>query len=79
MSRFVFLPVDSECAQLVKQRDTDCGSEWGRKNGGGWRRGGNLFHCETLWLSWWVGGQGEVKEKMGRVQHNEHNDKQRNF
>lgn len=36
MSRFVFLPVDSECDQLVKQRDPECGSG----GGGGGREGG---------------------------------------
>lgn len=35
MSRFVFLPVDSECDQLVKQRDTECGSGGGGGGGGG--------------------------------------------
>lgn len=50
MSRFVFLPVDSECDQLVKQRDTECGSGGGGGGGGG---GGvsNLFHRESLWPS----------------------------
>ena len=51
MSRFVFLPVDSECDQLVKQRDTDCGSRGTRgvrrERGGG----SSLFHRETLWSS----------------------------
>lgn len=42
MSRFVFLPVDSECDQLVKQRDAECGSGGGggeRGGGGGGREG----------------------------------------
>lgn len=40
MSRFVFLPVDSECDQLVKQRDTECGSGGGGGGDGGGGRGG---------------------------------------
>lgn len=41
MSRFVFLPVDSECDQLVKQKDTECGS-------GGGGGGSSLFQRESL-------------------------------
>lgn len=36
MSRFVFLPADSECDQLVKRRNTESGSGRGRKGIGGW-------------------------------------------
>lgn len=35
MSRFVFLPADSECDQLVKRRNTESGAGRGRKGGGG--------------------------------------------
>lgn len=71
MSRFVFLPVDSECDQLVKRRDTECGS------GGGGGGGPISFSRESLWPSF-ESERGEEK-KWGRVQLNEHNDKQKNF
>ncbi len=41
------------------------------------RRGSTLFHRESLWLSS-ESERGERK-KWGRVRHNEHNDKQKNF
>ncbi len=78
MSRFVFLPVDSECDQLVKQRDTECESGGGGGGGRGGGGGSSLFHRESLWPSS-ESERGERKKKWGRVQHNEHNDKQKNF
>lgn len=79
MSRFVFLPVDSECDQLVKQRDTECGS-----GGGGGGEGGGGGGGAPISFTVRVCGQALSKSRMkekkwGRVQHNEHNDKQKNF
>lgn len=79
MSRFVFLPVDSECDQLVKQRDTECGSGGG---GVGWGEGGsNLFHRESLRpISESERDERKKEEKNGgKLLHNEHNDKQKDF
>lgn len=56
MSRFVFLPVDSECDQLVKQRDTVSGS-------GGRGRGGPIAF--TVRVFGQALSQGGVKEKKG--------------
>lgn len=77
MSRFVFLPVDSECDQLVKQRDTECGSGGG---GGGDGGGGGAPISFTVRVCGQALSKSRMKEKKwGRVQHNEHNDKQKNF
>lgn len=71
MSRFVFLPVDSECDQLVKQRDTECGSGGGGCGGDGGGRlgvgggvgGPSLFHRESLWPS--TESERDEREKNG--------------
>lgn len=79
MSRFVFLPVDSECDQLVKQRDTECGSGGGGGGDGGGGGGGAPISF-TVRVCGQALSKSRMKEKKwGRVQHNEHNDKQKNF
>lgn len=63
MSRFVFLPVDSECDQLVKQRNTECGSGGGGGGGAGGRGGGPISF--TVRVCGRALSQGGMKEKNG--------------
>lgn len=67
------MPVDSECDQLVKQRDTECGS-----GGGGGEGGGSISFTVRVWGQA-LSQRGVKEKKWGGLQHNEHNDKQKNF
>lgn len=86
MSRFVFLPADSECDQLAKRRNTEFG---GWNGGGGWLAEGrgvpNRFHRESLWLrlrvrkGWRRKGRGEGTRGVEGRRHQQHNDRQKDF
>lgn len=72
MSRFVFLPVDSECDQLVKQRVTVKDAEEGGPLAFTMRDFGQALRQERGGGSVWVC-------VCAGLHHTEHNDKQKNF